>query len=103
MDTIESLSNYYLNFPAAEKLRQRSRGPVRCLMNMITEALIYRDGAPHPELAFDLPAVPTDLFFIYSHAALSLGHYRSNSPIENAKRSSRIKRLTSLKGGSKNA
>ena len=65
---------------------------------MIKEALIFRDGQPFPELAFDLPTAPTDLFYVYSHAALSLDNYRSNSTIETAKRNSSVKRLTSLKG-----
>lgn len=91
-------SNLYLNIPFAEFLCRDSRGPTRCLLNFLNEALFFRDGKLFPEFAFDLPSVPTDLFYVYSHSALSLERYRSNLPVDSVERGSTIKRLTSLKG-----
>jgi hypothetical protein len=94
-------SHLYLNVLLAEDLRLNSRGPARCHLDLLKEALLFRDGKTfpdHPELAFDLPVVPTDLLFVYSHAAFTLENYRSNTLINGIDRNAAIKRLASLKG-----
>jgi len=86
----------YLNQDKAEKLHVGARGPSRHLLNFVKQVLIFQNIKTFPELAFDPPNSPMDLFFFYSHVLSTMDFFRSNCKISESDRAAAIKRLIQI-------
>jgi len=91
----------YLNKEEAEKLHEGARGSSRHLLNFVKQALMFRNGAIFPELAFNPPSPPIDLVFLYSQVLNCMDFFKSNGKISEPDRAAAIKRLTRIPAAQK--